>query len=225
MPFKMAEDFMESYSDYADVAKLAVGTAYVTKDVHNKVAMYKSFGLEVQFGGTLFEKFYFQGLHDSYIDFILERGVTVLEISDGSIDIPLETIKDMIAKGKDKGLKVFVEFGSKDPDKIITPTNWVHNLSTYLEAGADYVITESRDSGSAGMFRPSGELRTGLVEEIGDNIDTNRVIFEAPTPKSQMYFINLFGANVNLANVKPFDLLVLEAQRQGLRYETFHLST
>lgn len=224
MPISMAQSYMEDFASLVDVAKLAVGTAYVMPNVEKKVAMYQSYGIKVQFGGTLFEKFYSQGKADAYIDFIMERGVDVLEISHGSVDVPFDVIEKMINDGKNRGLTVFVEFGSKDPDKIITPNKWVAGIKSYLNAGADYVITEARDSGTAGMFRPSGELRTGLVEEIGDAIDINKILFEAPTPQSQMYFINVFGPNVSLANVMPVDVLVLEAQRRGLRYETFNLS-
>lgn len=223
MPMQMAESYMEDFASIVDIAKLAVGTGYVMPNVEKKVAMYQSYGLKVQFGGTLFEKFFTQGKSDEYLDFIQERGVDVLELSDGSIDVPIDHIMEMIEKGKKRGLTVFVEFGSKDPEKLISPTTWVSSIQTYIDGGADYVITEARDSGSSGMFRPSGELRTGLVEDIGSAIDIDRVLFEAPTPKSQMYFINAFGPNVNLANVKPNDVLVLEAQRLGLRYETFNL--
>lgn len=223
MPLSMARSYMEDFEGIVDIAKLAVGTGYVMPNVEKKIEMYQSFGLKVQFGGTLFEKFYHQGKVDAYIDFIMERGADVLEISDGSVDVPLDVIKKMVDEGKNRGLTVFVEFGSKDPDKMISPNMWVSSIKEYIEAGADYVITESRDSGSAGMFRPSGELRTGLVEDIGAAIDVDRLLFEAPTPQSQMYFINTFGPNVNLANVKPNDILVLEAERMGLRYETFNL--
>jgi len=223
MPLVLTKGYLEDFADYFDVAKLAVGTGYVMPRVQEKVELYKSFGIKVQMGGTLFEKFYSQGRHREYVKFIKERGIDVLEISDGTIDVPKDVVFDMIKEGKDAGLTVFVEFGSKDPEKIIPPTVWVSEISSLLEAGSDYVITESRDSGSAGVFRPSGEIRTGLIEDLATLIDVEKLIFEAPTPKAQMYFINSIGPNVNLANVKPNDILVLEAQRIGIRYETFHI--
>jgi len=223
MPLSMAKSYMEDFSSLVDIAKLAVGTGYVMPNANKKVEMYQSYGLKVHFGGTLFEKFFIQDKFDEYLGFLKERGLDTIELSDGTIEIPTEAMIEMIHKACDAGFTVLVEVGSKDPEKIISPSSWIAIISSYLDAGADYVITESRDSGSAGIFRPSGEIRTGLVEDIGSAIDTDRVIFEAPNPKSQMYFINNFGTNVNLANVKPNDVLVLEAQRLGLRYETFHL--
>jgi len=223
MPNAMAKSYMEDFADLVDIAKLAVGTGYVMPDVSKKVEMYQSYGMKVHFGGTLFEKFYIQGKFDEYLTFVKERGLDTIELSDGTIEIDQDDMVDMTKKACDAGFTVLVEVGSKDPDKIISPSTWIASINRLLDAGADYVITESRDSGSAGMFRPSGELRTGLVEDIGSAIDTTRLLFEAPNPKAQMYFINQFGSNVNLANVKPNDVLVLEAQRLGLRYETFHL--
>ncbi|MCG8332941.1 MAG: phosphosulfolactate synthase, partial [Proteobacteria bacterium] len=90
--------------------------------------------------------------------------------------------------------------------------------------GSKYVITEGRDSGSAGIFRTSGELRTGLVSDIVSSVDFKHLIFEAPTCSAQMFFINMLGANANLGNVNPNNLLVLESQRCGLRSETFYVN-
>lgn len=224
MPSQIAKSYLDDFAEIIDIAKLAVGTGYVMPNVREKVELYKSYGIKVQFGGTLFEKFYSQGLTDEYINYIKDRGIDTLEISDGTIDIQLDDIYRMIDLGLESSLTVLVEFGSKDPEKIISPAKWVSSIQNYLRRGAHYVITESRDSGSAGMFRPSGELRTGLVQDIGNEVDIDRVLFEAPTPKSQMHFINTFGPNVNLANVKPNDILVLEAERIGLRYETFGIN-
>jgi len=223
MPLVLTKGYLDDFSDLFDIAKLAVGTGYVMPKVREKVELYKSYGIKVQMGGTLFEKFYSQGKHREFVKFIKDRGVDVLEISDGTIDVPKDIVSDMIKLGKDSDLTVFVEFGSKDPEKIIAPTVWVREIAELLEAGADYVITESRDSGSAGVFRPSGEMRTGLIDDLASSLDVDRLIFEAPYPKAQMYFINTIGPNVNLANVKPNDILVLESQRLGIRYETFHL--
>jgi len=224
MPTAMAKSYMDDFAEVIDIAKLAVGTGYVMPDVRKKVEMYKSYGTKVHFGGTLFEKFYIQGKFDEYLNFIEDRGIDTLEISDGTIEIDPGEILEMIGKGCDRGFMVLVEIGSKDPEKVVSPAKWIATIKSYIETGADYVITESRDSGSAGMFRPSGEIRTGLLEDIASAVDHTKLLFEAPTPKSQMFFINTFGSDVNLANVKPNDILVLEAQRLGLRYETFHLT-
>ena len=119
---------------------------------------------------------------------------------------------------------MIAEVGRKDTSIIMPPSAWIDEIAAFLDAGVSYVITEGRDSGTAGIYRPSGEIRTGLVADIVSNIDPDRLIFEASSGQAQMFFINLVGPNVNLGNIGPRDLVRLEAQRQGLRSETFHVN-
>jgi phosphosulfolactate synthase len=214
------EDILSDYADFIDLAKFGVGTALVLKKLKQKIEAYKAGQVEVYFGGTLFEKFYSQDKLEEYLTFLNNHKIDIIEISTGTIDIDLETRIRLIDRLK-KDLKVYFEVGSKDEDKVMAPTEWVQEINLSLQAGAEFVITEGRNSGTAGVFRPSGEIRMGLVEEIAQKCLIQKVIFEAPTPKSQMYFINRLGANVNLGNVNPGDLLLLETQRLGLRSETF----
>lgn len=102
-------------------------------------------------------------------------------------------------------------------------SQWKNEMKQLLEAGCQYVITEGRDSGTAGIYEKNGNIKCNLINELVKDIDSRKIIFEAPTPKNQMYFIKEIGANVNLGNVKIHDVLVLEAQRCGLRSETFYL--
>lgn len=213
---------LEDYADYIDVAKFGVGSAYVTPRLKEKVELYQSAGITVYFGGTLTEKAISQDKFDDLMKYVEGYGVSAIEVSAGTIDIHHDEILKLIDRAKDR-FQVFTEIGSKDVDTIMAPSVWISRLGEAIAAGSDYVIAEGRDSGTAGIFRGSGEIRTGLVEDIGAQIPLERLILEAPTQKSQMYMINRFGANVNLGNIKPADVLILEAQRSGLRYETFEL--
>ena len=168
-------------------------------------------------------KFYHQNKLADYKSMMKKLGVNLLEVSCGTIDISLEDRVALIEDFK-KDFKVLSEVGSKDTDTIMPPSIWIKEINTLLEAGCEYVITEGRNSGTAGIFRTSGEIRTGLVADIITQIDSSKLIFEAPTSKAQMYFINQVGTNVNLGNVALKDLLLLETQRLGLRSETFHNS-
>jgi phosphosulfolactate synthase len=47
------------------------------------------------------------------------------------------------------------------------------------------------------------------------------VIWEAPLKNQQVYFIKLLGANVNLGNIAPYEVISLETLRLGLRGDTF----
>ncbi len=219
---KQLEDILTEHGEFIDVAKLGVGAAYVTPNLKGKIELYKSIGAAVYFGGTLFEKFYYQKKLDAYKEYMRSYGIRVMEISTGTIDIPLETRIALIEECKGE-FEVLAEVGTKDADAIMAPSKWLEEITSLLEAGASYVITEGRNSGTAGIYRPSGEVRTGLVADIISHTPVDRIIFEAPNSSSQMFFINQVGANVNLGNVNPNDVLLLEAQRQGLRSETFYL--
>ncbi len=216
------KNILQDYSDYIDVAKLGVGSAYVTPRLKEKIALYKSYSIDVYFGGTLFEKFYYQNKLPEYKKYLKENDIKMLEVSMGTVDISLEE-RVALVQEFNEDFDVLSEIGSKDGEAIMPPSVWIKELNTLLEAGCKYVITEGRNSGTAGVYRPSGEIRTGLVADIISNVPAEKIIFEAPSPKSQMYFINQLGSNVNLGNVNPHDLLLLEAQRVGLRSETFYI--
>ena len=213
---------LEDHSEYMDVAKLGVGTALVVPKLKEKIALYQEHNVEVYFGGTLFEKFYYQNRLDDYKRLLNDFNVNLLEVSCGTIDLSIEERIRVIEDFK-KDFNVLSEVGSKDSEAVMAPSTWLSEIQQLLDVGCQYVITEGRNSGTAGIYRGSGEIRTGLVADIIKNIDSKKIIFEAPTAASQMFFINAVGVNVNLGNVNPLDLLLLEAQRVGLRSETFYI--
>ena len=206
-----------------DFAKFGVGTAYVTPFLDEKIEMYREAGVKTYFGGTLFEKFYSQDKIKAYCAYMKSHDVKIVEVSTGTLDIPLAKRIELVKFFIDEGFEVLSEVGTKDAEAIMSPSSWIHEINSLMEAGSSYVITEGRNSGTAGIFRPSGELRTGLIADILQNCDVDRLIFEAPVAHSQMFFIKLVGANVNLGNINPKDLLLLEAQRLALRSETFYI--
>ncbi len=216
------EHILEEHQSFVDVAKLGVGTALVVPKLKEKIACYAKHDIDVYFGGTLFEKFYHQDKLEDYQRFMSDHNIGLVEVSEGTLDIPIEERLQIIETFK-KNFNVLAEVGSKDADAIMPPSQWLYEIRTFLDAGCSYVITEGRNSGTAGIYRQSGEIRTGLVSDIIDQVDASKLIFEAPTPSSQMFFINQVGANVNLGNVNPMDLLLLETQRRALRSETFFL--
>lgn len=218
-----AKMILEDYSDYVDICKLGVGTAAVTPRLKEKISMYHDHSVKVYFGGTLFEKFYHQKKLEDLKKIILDFDIDYVEISTGTLDMELQERIDLIPFFSESGIDVLCEVGSKDNEKVMPPRQWIHEIETLLDSGASYVITEGRNSGTAGIFRPSGELRAGLVDDIINSIGYEKLIIEAPTSKSQMFLIKLVGSNVNLGNVNPHDLLLLEAQRVGLRSETFFM--
>ncbi len=211
------EDVLETAGAYIDVVKLGWGTAAVTPNLRAKLDLLRD--KPVVIGGTFFEVVYARGKFDEYKAWLQELGLTHVEISDGTIEIPRERKLELIADFA-RDFTVLSEVGSKDSDVNYAPYLWVEWIREELDAGAWKVITEGREGGTAGIYRPSGEMRTGLVDEIVHEIDVGALIFEAPTKASQAWFVKHFGPNVNLGNIPPDEVIPLETLRLGLRGDT-----
>jgi phosphosulfolactate synthase len=208
---------LETSGDYISIVKLGWGTAYVTPNLKRKLEVLRE--KPVVIGGTFLEAVIAQDRIDEYKRWIGELGLTHVEISDGVIDLPRERKLELIADFA-RDFTVFSEVGSKDAEVNYAPYLWVEWIREELDAGAWKVITEGRESGTAGIYRPSGEMRTGLVDEIVATIDPELLIFEAPAKSSQAWFIRQFGPSVNLGNIAPDEVIPLETLRLGLRGDT-----
>ena len=217
-----AKNFLSVAHPHVDIIKLGFGTAFVTPDLRKKIEVYQKYDLPVYFGGTLFEAFLIRNQFQDYISICKEYNITYVEVSDGSIDIPHAEKCGYIEKLTKVGT-VLSEVGSKDAAHIIPPYKWIELMKAELEAGSSYVIAEAREAGNVGLYRGSGEVREGLVQEILTQIPGEKIIWEAPQKAQQLYFIELLGANVNLGNIAPSEMLPLETMRIGLRGDTFHL--
>ena len=217
-----AKNFMSATHPHVDVVKLGFGTSYVTPNLKEKLEVYRSFDMPIYFGGTLFEAFLIRNQFEDYISVCKEFGVSYMEVSDGSIEIPHAEKCGYIEKLAKIGV-VLSEVGSKDAAHIIPPYKWIELMKAELEAGSTYVIAEAREAGNVGIYRGTGEVREGLVQEILTQIPEEKIIWEAPQKAQQLYFIELIGCNVNLGNIAPNEVIPLETMRIGLRGDTFHL--
>jgi phosphosulfolactate synthase len=217
-----ARNFLSVAAPHVDVLKLGFGTSFVTPRLHEKIELYQSHNIPVYFGGTLFEAFLIRNQLDEYIKVVKDYGISYMEVSDGSITIPHAEKCGYIEKLAKLGL-VLSEVGSKDAEHIIPPYKWIELMRAELNAGATYVIAEARESGNVGIYRGSGEVREGLVQEILTQIPAEKIIWEAPQKAQQLYFLELVGCNANLGNLAPHEVISLEAMRIGLRGDTFHL--
>jgi phosphosulfolactate synthase len=211
------EDILETSGAYIDIVKLGWGTAYVTAGLERKLEVLRE--KPVVIGGTFFEVVYAKGQLDDYKRWLGELGITHVEISDGTVEIPRERKLELIEDFA-RDFTVLSEVGSKDSEVVFAPYEWVEWIKEERDAGAWKVITEAREGGTAGIFRPSGEMRTGLVDEIAHSIDFHDLVWEAPTKASQAWFIKHFGPEVNLGNIPPDEVIPLETLRLGLRGDT-----
>jgi phosphosulfolactate synthase len=216
------KNLLSAAGPYIDMVKLAFGTAMVTSFLEEKIALYQSNQIPVFFGGLLFEAFVIRDQVADFIKLAETYKVDYIEVSDGAINITHEQKCDYIRQ-LSKTATVISEVGSGDKDRVhITPPyRWIELMKAELDAGSKYIITESKESGTAGIYRDSGEVREGLVEEILNKIAAESIIWEAPKKDQQLYFIKLLGCNANLANVSPSEVVALEAMRIGLRSDSF----
>lgn len=216
------ENFLSIAGPYVDIVKLGFGTSVVTPGLKEKLAVYRKNNIPVYFGGTLFEAFVIRNQIEDYIKVLQEYDVDFVEVSDGSISIPHDE-KCRYIKQLSEYVTVLSEVGSKDVTDIMPPYKWVELMNSELNAGASYVIAEARESGTVGIYRDSGEVRQGLVQEILTQVPGEKILWEAPKKEQQNYFLKLVGCNVNLGNIAPAEVIPLEAMRAGLRSESFHL--
>jgi phosphosulfolactate synthase len=208
---------------YVDILKLGFGTGLVSANLRDKISLYQEHQIPVYFGGTLFEAFLIRNQFEDYVSMLQDYGVKHVEVSDGSVTIPHTEKCGYIEQLAKRGFTVYSEVGSKDAAHIIPPYKWIELMRAELAAGSSYVIAEAREAGNVGIYRGSGEVREGLVQEILTQIPAERILWEAPQKAQQVYFLELLGANVNLGNIAPNEIIPLEATRIGLRGDTFHL--
>ena len=216
------KNFLSIAHPYVDIVKLGFGTSYVTPRLREKIEVYQSYDLPLYFGGTLFEAFLIRNQFRDYINMLEEYHISYMEVSDGSITIPHAEKCGYIEKLTKYGV-VLSEVGSKDAEHIIPPYRWIELMKAELNAGSTYVIAEAREAGNVGIYRGTGEVREGLVQEILTQVPEEKIIWEAPQKAQQLYFIGLLGCNANLGNIAPSEVIPLESMRIGLRSDTFHL--
>ena len=215
LSLKEAENFVDSSNDFTDLVKFGFGTALITKNLSEKIKVYREGGIEPYFGGTLFEMFAIRNKVDDYKRMVDKYGIETVEVSDGSMIIdPNEKIEYIIDLAKSK--KVLSEVGTKVKGLIIPNETWVKNMKAELEAGAWKVIAEARESGTIGIYNSDGSANKELIDDIMKEISVEDVLWEAPIKTQQVMFIKMVGANVNLGNIFPQEVYPLELMRNGL---------
>jgi phosphosulfolactate synthase len=215
-----AEDFMSVGSEYTDYVKLGFGTSLVTPGFEKKILIYKKAGTVPYFGGTLFEAFIIREMYDQFVEFIKKNEIDLVEISDGSYDIEHNRKLDFINR-LSRMVTVISEVGSKKKEVVYSPDEWVSMMKSELDAGSVKVIAEARESGTTGIFNEDGSINNEIIDAISHHVKLENVIWEAPLKSQQAWFIKNFGANVNLGNIAPNEIIPLETLRLGLRGDTF----
>jgi phosphosulfolactate synthase len=220
LSIREAEDFMSVGSEYTDFVKLGFGTSLITPGFEKKITIYKKSGSIPYFGGTLFEAFIVRNMFREYIEFLDKYEIDLVEVSDGSFDIEHKRKLEYISRLSERGT-VISEVGSKKKDVVFSPDEWVAMMKAELDAGSVKVIAEARESGTTGIYNEDGSINNKIISAITEQVKLENVIWEAPLKSQQAWFIIHFGANVNLGNIPPNEIIPLESLRLGLRGDTF----
>ncbi len=220
LSFRELEDMVTVSGDYIDLVKFGFGTALVTPNIKAKVDFLKRNGIKPYLGGTLFEAYVARGIFDEYRKLVDALGLEMAEVSDGTLEMNHHDKCNYI-KTLAKQVTVISEVGSKQAGVIIPNTDWVRMMKSELEAGSWKVIAEAREGGNIGIYKSDHSANTELIDDIRKSISMDDVIWEAPLKNQQAWFINLLGANVNLGNIAPNEVIALETLRIGLRGDTF----
>jgi len=216
-----AENMVVLKSELTDIVKLGFGTSLLTRYIDKKIDLYKGAGIDVYVGGTLFEAFIARNQLDDFYRLMDKLKLEMVEVSDGCIQMEHDKKCELINK-LSRDFKVISEIGSKDENTIIEDDKWINFMKKELEAGSWKVIAEAREGGNVGMFEPNGDIKNSLIRKITAEINVSNILWEAPLKKQQVWFINNFGANVNLGNISPNSIISLECLRLGLRGDTFN---
>ncbi len=220
LSIREVEDFIETSADYTDLVKFGFGTSLFSKNVKDKIKLYKQANINPYFGGTLFEAYIIRDMFDDYLKLLDGNGLDIVEVSDGSMAMPHDQKLAFIRKLAEN-FTVLSEVGSKQKGMIIPSEKWVENMKSELEAGAWKVIAEARESGTVGIYNSNGTANETLINDISQHIQPDKILWEAPTGKQQVWFVKMQGHEVNLGNIASKDIIPLECLRTGLRGDTF----
>jgi phosphosulfolactate synthase len=215
-----AVNLCESSSHLIDYIKLGFGTSLVSKNVQEKINVYKEHKIRVYFGGTLFESFIIRKMYDEYRDYVNKFHLDMVEVSDGCMHMEHDEKCEYIRK-LSKEYTVISEVGSKEAEIIIAPNKWIKMMNKELQAGSVNVIAEAREGGNVGIFRSNGSAHVVLVNKILSGVPADKILWEAPNKSQQVWFVKLLGADVNLGNIATNEVISLETIRLGLRGDTF----
>jgi phosphosulfolactate synthase len=211
--------FLGQTAHLVDIVKVGWGIGYVDPALGAKVSICAEHGCPVSLGGTLLEVAAMQDRVGELRDWALQVGLTHVEVSDGLRALPVSR-KQALIRELAADFVVLAETGAKEGNYPPTPAEWGEEMARDLEAGASWVIAEGRESGTVGLYRADEAVREDLVEAIVAWVPQDKVIFEAPRKGQQVWFVRQLGADVNLGNVAPDNVLSLETLRLGLRADT-----
>ena len=217
------EAILASAAPVIDVWKFGWGTAYLDPALDRKLAQLREAEIRSCLGGTLLEIAWLQGKETECLAWAHDVGFASVEVSRGVADMTAAEKHELVRKAA-QSFVVLTEVGRKDPEHTMAPREWAEEVAGDLDTGARWVLTEGRESGTVGLYRPDGSVREEVVAAVTSVDGASRILFEAPRKDQQAWLIRAFGPDVNLANIALDEAMALETLRLGLRADTFDLA-
>ncbi len=219
------EDVLETAGDYVDSLKFAAGSfsTIPKKSVVQLLDLAHAYDVQVSTGGWI-EYVLTQGKAavDRYIEEVKAVGFDILEVSAGFVSIPIDDWVALVERVKDEGLKAKPEVGIQwgaggetsvqelEEAGVRDPGRAIHAAKRFLEAGAYLIMIESE-----GITENVKTWRTDVVSQITDALGTEKVMFEAADPQVFTWYVQNYGADVNLF-VDHSQIIQLEIVRRGI---------
>lgn len=219
IPLGEQRDLLALAADFFDLAKIAVGiSGLLPEDVlTRKITTYREAGIEPFPGGQFLELAHHQGQAGDYYEECRRVGYRLIEVSDNVVHFSEQERERLIREAIDEhGLKVLGEVGSKHVETALETL--VADIEIARSAGAWKVLVEAAE------FASDQGFNTSLVEGLLAQVGPSDIMFELPGKwipdvhdhqvyQMMVWLVENVGADVNLANVLPRDVVPLETLR------------
>jgi phosphosulfolactate synthase len=220
LPLGLFADTLNTHHPYIDAVKFGWTTGLFTAMLPAKIEIASRLQIDCWVGGTAFEMAWQEGKLDDYIAWLRQLGLTRIEISDGTVSLAANE-RERLIRDLRGAFCIIAEVGKKARQIEPDAAAWIALARADLAAGAELVIFEGRESGTAGVYGSEGEVRSDLLGAIlSAGLPRDRLAFEAPRKDQQAWFLRRLGPEVNLSNIAWSDVISLETLRRGLRSDT-----
>jgi phosphosulfolactate synthase len=219
------EDLLESSGEHIDMLKIGFGTSvlYPPTILQEKIRLAQAHNICILPGGTFLEAAVNENVIFSFFETIKFLGFTGIEVSDGTIELQRQLRNELIALGVESGFTVITEYGKKLEGSVIEIEDLQDTVHQDIECGSSLVTIEGRESGvGVGIYDRNGACNDQDIHKVIEAVkDPSMIMWETPLKNQQVHFIKTLGADTNLGNIAPEDIMSVESLRRGLRSDTF----
>jgi phosphosulfolactate synthase (CoM biosynthesis protein A) len=219
------EDILETVGWYVDHLKFAGGSfSLMPRDaVKGILDLCHEYEVEVSTGGFM-EYVLTKGetVVEKYIQECKKVGFDIIEVSAGFITIPPDDWVKVVKKVQDSGIKakpeIGIQFGAGGASSVealeeegTIDVGWLIEMAKrFYDVGVERIMIESE-----GITENVRTWRTDVINSIMNNLNPDKLMFEAADPQVFSWYIKNYGPEVNLF-VDHSQIVQLECLRSGI---------